>query len=185
MMDTYFKELKRKMDLGLKAFQDELAGLRTGRASSHLLEHIKVDMYGSFMPISQVGTVSVPEPRLITVSVWDKEAVKSVEKAIRESDLGLNPIAEGQVIRVSLPDLTEERRKDLIKIAHKYAEQGRIAIRNIRREGMDIIKKMQKSKEISEDDSHKFSEDIQKTTDEYIKKVDQLLSTKEKEIIQV
>lgn len=184
-MDIQITELTKKMDTTLKTFQEELGGLRAGRASAHLLEPLKVEVYGTLMPLSQVGTVSVPEPRLITVSVWDVGAVKAVEKAIRASDLGLNPITEGQTIRISLPDLTEERRKELTKVAHKYAEQNRIAIRNVRRDGMENIKKLQKTKDISEDEAHKFSDEIQKITDNYIQKIDQLLLTKEKEIMHV
>ncbi|MBY0501392.1 MAG: ribosome recycling factor [Alphaproteobacteria bacterium] len=163
----------------------DFSGLRTGRASPNLLESVTVDAYGSRMHINQVSNISVPEPRLLAVQVWDAALAPAVEKAIRDAGLGLNPSSAGASIRVPLPELSEERRKELVKVAGKYAEQGRIAIRNIRREGMDQIKAMEKDGETSEDESHKLSDEIQKVTDEFIKKVDEALSHKEKEILQV
>lgn len=163
----------------------DFSGLRTGRASPTLLESVVVDAYGSKMHINQVGNINIPEPRLITVQVWDESLTQAVEKAIRDAGLGLNPSATGSVIRVPLPDLSEERRKELVKVAGKYAEQGRIAVRNIRRDGMDHIKALEKKGDISEDDSHRIADEIQKVTDEFIKKVDDTLSQKEKEIMSV
>ena len=150
-----------------------------------LLEPLMIDAYNGHVPITQVGTLSTPEARLITVQVWDKSLVKAVEKAIRDANLGLNPTADGQTIRVPLPDLSQERRREIIKIAAKYAESARIAVRSIRRDGMDHLKKIEKNGEISEDEHHRFSEDLQKSTDEYVKKVDQLLVQKEKDVLQV
>ncbi len=183
---SYKKEdLKRRMDGAFDAAKNEFAGLRTGRASSHMLEHVTVEAYGSRMPINQCGSVTVPEPRMINVQVWDASISKSVEKAIREAGLGLNPIGEGSLIRVPVPELTEDRRKELTKVAGKYAENARVAIRNIRRDGMDGVKKMLKDKAISEDDEKRLSDEVQKMTDEYIKKVDTLLADKEKDIMTV
>ena len=146
-------DIERRMDGAVAAFKTDLAGLRTGRASAGLLEPIMVDAYGQMMPISQVGTISVPEPRMLSVQVWDKGQVAMVEKAIRESSLGLNPMAEGQLIRIPLPELNEERREELVKVAGNYAEQARVAVRNVRRDGMDQIKKAEKDSEISQDDA--------------------------------
>jgi ribosome recycling factor len=178
-------ELKKRMTAAFDVVHKDFSGLRTGRASPTLLESVTVDAYGSRMHINQVGNINIPEPRLLTVQVWDESLASAVEKAIREAGLGLNPSAAGAVIRVPLPELSEERRKELVKVAGKYAEQGRIAIRNIRRDGMDKIKSMEKDSHISEDDSHRLSDEIQKATDEFIKKVDEALSHKEKEILQV
>jgi ribosome recycling factor len=178
-------DLKRRMDGALDALKREFVGLRTGRASTSLLEHIQVDAYGSSMPLNQVASVSVPEPRLLTVQVWDNGNVKATEKAIQDSGLGLNPQTEGNLIRVPIPELSEERREEMTKVAAKYAEQGRIAIRNVRRDGMDSLKKLEKDGEISQDEQHARAEDIQKMTDAYIKIVDELLETKEQEIMQV
>ncbi len=178
-------ELRRRMEGSIKSLQHEFSGLRTGRASANLLDTITVEAYGSQMPLNQVGTVSVPEPRLLTVSVWDKGMVKAVEKAIQNANLGLNPMADGQLVRVPLPEMSEERRKEMVKIAGKYAEETRIAIRNIRRDGMDYYKKQEKDKIISEDELHKRSDEIQKLTDEFIKKVDESLAAKEKDIMVV
>lgn len=178
-------DVKSQMDKSLEALRKEFGGLRTGRASPSLLETIRVDAYGSMMPIDQLGTVAAPEPRLLSIQVWDNSVVAAVEKAIRESGLGLNPSAEGGVIRIRIPDLSEERRKELVKVAGKYAEHGRVSVRNVRREAMDELKRMEKDKEISEDDHHRLSQEVQKLTDDYVKKVDDALATKEKEIMQV
>lgn len=178
-------DLRKKMTTAYEVAHKDFSGLRTGRASPTLLESVTVDAYGSRMHINQVGNVNVPEPRLLTVQVWDESLVSAVEKAIREAGLGLNPSAMGAVIRVPLPELSEERRKELVKVAGKYAEQGRIAIRNIRRDGMDHIKAMEKKGDLSEDDSRRASDEIQKVTDEFIKKIDDSLSQKEKEIMSV
>ncbi len=179
------KELQRRMDGALEALRREFAGLRTGRASAHLLDGISVSAYGSEMPLNQVGTVNVPEPRLITVQVWDRGLVISVQKAIREAGLGLNPMADGQLVRVPIPELSEERRKELTKIAHKYAEQARVAIRNIRRDGMEQLKKAEKDGTMSEDKHRQESDLVQKATDAHVKKVDEALAQKEQEIMQV
>lgn len=178
-------DLKRRMEGALQVLQNELSGLRTGRASVNMLEPVQVEVYGTKMPLNQVGTVSVPEPRLLTVQVWDNSAVKSVEKAIRDSGLGLNPQPEGNLIRVPIPALNEERRKELTKVAGKYAEQARVSIRNVRRDGMDLLKTLQKDSEITEDDQKRKSDEVQKLTDEYVKKVDTLLVEKEKDIMTV
>ena len=178
-------DIERRMDGALAAFKTDLAGLRTGRASAGLLEPIQVDAYGQMMPISQIGTISVPEPRMLSVQVWDKGQVAMVEKAIRESSLGLNPQTEGQLIRIPLPELNEERREELVKVAGGYAEQARVAVRNVRRDGMDQIKKAEKDSEISQDDAKIYSEEVQELTDKFIKQVDDTLATKEEEIRQV
>jgi ribosome recycling factor len=159
--------------------------LRTGRASAGLLEPITVEAYGSTMPITQLGTIGVPEPRMLSVQVWDASVVKAVEKAIRDSDLGLNPQTEGQMIRVPLPDLNEERRQELSRVAGKYAEQARVAVRNVRRDGMETLKRMEKDGEISEDEHRTMSQDLQKMTDDHIKQIDSTFHEKEKEIMQV
>ena len=185
MSKEIVSELRTKMTTAFDVVHKDFSGLRTGRASPTLLESVTVDAYGSRMHINQVGNINIPEPRLITVQVWDESLTQAVEKAIRDAGLGLNPSATGSVIRVPLPDLSEERRKELVKVAGKYAEQGRIAIRNIRRDGMDHIKAMEKKGDLSEDDSHRVSDEIQKVTDEFIKKVDDTLSQKEKEIMSV
>lgn len=178
-------EYRRRMDGALEVLRKEFSGLRTGRASADLLNPVMVDAYGQHMPISRVGTVNVPEPRMITVQVWDRGMVKAVDKAIRDSGLGLNPVAEGQTIRVPLPDLTADRRKELSKVAHKYAEAGRVSVRNIRRDAMDHLKKLEKDGTISQDEQRKAGTDVQGLTDEYIKKIDELLQSKEKDILQV
>jgi ribosome recycling factor len=179
------KDLEHKMVVSLDHAKKEFTGLRTGRASTSLLENVVVDAYGSKMPLNQVGSVSVPEPRLLSVSVWDKGLAKSVEKAIRDANLGLNPMADGTLIRVPIPPLTAERRVELTKVAHKYAEHARVAIRNVRRDGNEALKKMEKDGDISQDDHRKYGEEIQKMTDQYIAKVDETLKTKEAEITQV
>jgi ribosome recycling factor len=173
------------MDGAVEALRKEFAGLRTGRASAHLLDQVMVSAYGSSMPINQVGTVSVPEPRMITVQVWDRSMVSAVEKGIRDSGLGLNPASDGQLVRVPIPELSQERRAELAKIAHKYAEQARVAVRNVRRDGMDMLKKSEKDGDISQDEHRGLSEQMQKLTDEHIKRVDEALAAKEKEIMQV
>ncbi len=178
-------DIERRMDGALAAFKTDLSGLRTGRASAALLEPINVDAYGQMMPIGQVGTISVPEPRMLSVQVWDKGQVAMVEKAIRESSLGLNPQTEGQLIRIPLPELNEERREELVKVAGGYAEQARVAVRNVRRDGMDQIKKAEKDSDISQDDAKIYSEEVQELTDKFIKMVDETLTTKEEEIRQV
>lgn len=178
-------DIERRMDGALAAFKTDLSGLRTGRASAALLEPINVDAYGQMMPISQVGTISVPEPRMLSVQVWDKGQVAMVEKAIRESSLGLNPQTEGQLIRIPLPELNEERREELVKVAGGYAEQARVAVRNVRRDGMDQIKKAEKDSDISQDDAKIYSDEVQELTDKFIKLVDETLATKEEEIRQV
>ncbi len=179
------KDLKRRMEGALDNLGKEFSGLRTGRASTSMLDPVQVDMYGSKMPLSQVATVNAPEPRLLTVQVWDMNATKNVEKAIRDSGLGLNPQAEGTIIRVPIPELNEERRQELVKVARNYAEQTRIAVRNIRRDGMDALKKMEKDNEISEDEQKRLSDDVQKLTDSHIKIVDERLSSKESDIMTV
>ncbi len=178
-------DLKRRMEGALESFRKELSGLRTGRASSNLLEPVTVEAYGNRMHLKEVATVSVPEPRLITVQVWDRGMTKAVEKAIRDSGLGLNPQAEGQVIRVPLPDLTQERRAELAKVANKYAEQARIAVRNVRRDGMDMLKRAEKASEITQDEHKSQSDKVQALTDQHIKLVDDALAQKEKDIMQV
>lgn len=177
--------LKRRMEGALAALAKEFQGLRTGRASVNLLEPITVEAYGSRMPINQVGTVSVPEPRMLTVQVWDRSMVKAVEKSIRESDLGLNPQVDGQLLRIPLPDLSQERRAELSKVAHKYAEVARVAVRNVRRDGMDSLKKAEKDGQISQDERHLYEEEVQEMTDKYVSRIDETLATKEKEIMQV
>jgi len=185
-MDTYNKdELNRRMNGAAASFKAELAGLRTGRASPALLDPVKVEAYGNPMPISQLGTVSTPEPRLLTVQVWDKGLVKAVDKAIRDAGLGLNPQIDGQLLRIPIPELNEERRKELVKLAHKYAEQGRVAVRNIRRDGMELLKKGEKDHKISQDDHRRLGEELQKMTDAHIHDIDHALQNKEHEIMQV
>lgn len=185
MADPDLDDLKRRMNGAIEALSHEFAGLRTGRASIGLLEPVMVDIYGSQMPLNQVGTINAPEARMLTVQVWDKSAVTSVEKAIRASGLGLNPAVDGQLLRIPIPELTEERRIEMAKIAHKYAEQARVAVRNVRRDGMDNLKKMEKDGELSEDDHHLWGEEIQQLTDQMIAKIDQVLAAKDEEIKQV
>ncbi|VAV91441.1 Ribosome recycling factor [hydrothermal vent metagenome] len=179
------QDLKRRMNGALANLKEEFASLRTGRASASLLDPITVDAYGAKMPMNQVASVSVPEPRMLAVQVWDAGLVKSVEKAIMESSLGLNPMTEGQTLRIPLPELTQDRRKDLTKVAHEYAEQARIAVRNVRRDGMDTLKKLENDKEISEDELHKQSDEVQKLTDSVIKQIDEALDVKDADIMQV
>ena len=181
MAEVDLDDLKRRMDGAIGVLKTELSGLRTGRASASMLEPITVSAYGTTMPLNQVATVSVPEARLINVQVWDRGMAQAVEKAIRESSLGLNPVVEGQVMRIPIPELNEERRKDLIKVAHKYAEAARVAVRHVRRDGMESIKKS----DLSDDEQRAASDKVQKLTDEKIGEVDQTVSHKEQEISQV
>jgi ribosome recycling factor len=178
-------EIEKRMRASIDALKRELSGLRTGRASANLLDPVHVMVYGSRMPLNQVATVSVPEPRMISVQVWDRSNVTAVDKAIREANLGLNPIADGQILRLPMPALTAERRQDLVKLAHKYAEQAKVAIRNVRREGMDLLKKLEKDGKMSQDDHRGNSEKVQVLTDKLIKEVDSTLATKEVEIQKV
>ncbi|MEK9832758.1 MAG: ribosome recycling factor [Rhodospirillaceae bacterium] len=173
------------MDGAIEALKREFAGLRTGRASTSLLDNIQVDAYGAAMPMNQVASVSVPEPRLLTVQVWDNGNIKAVEKAIIDSELGLNPQTEGNLIRVPIPELSEERREEMTKVAAKYAEQARVAVRNVRRDGMDALKKLEKDGEISQDEHRARGDDIQQMTDGHISNIDELLEAKEQEIMQV
>jgi ribosome recycling factor len=176
-------DLKRRMQGAVQSFRNDLGSLRTGRASANILDPIVVDAYGSSMPLVQVATVTVPEPRTISISVWDRSMVSAVEKAIRESDLGFNPNTEGQTIRIRIPELNEQRRKEMVKVAHKYAEEARVAVRHVRRDGMDAVKKLEK--EIGKDEIERHADQIQKATDQTIVEIDQVLSAKEKEIMQV
>jgi ribosome recycling factor len=185
MADADLSDIERRMDGALEALGREFAGLRTGRASTALLEPVNVDAYDSQMPMNQVGTISVPEPRLLTVQVWDQSLVKAVERAIMESNLGLNPQTEGNLIRIPIPDLSEERRVELSKVAGQYAEQARVAVRNVRRDGMDRLKKMEKAGDLSQDDQHLYADEIQSMTDAHVKEIDTALETKEQEIMQV
>lgn len=185
MAGADFNDIQRRMDGAINAFKSDLASLRTGRASANLLDPIMVNAYGSQMPIAQVGTVSVPEARMISVSVWDKSLVGAVDRAIRESNLGFNPIVDGTTLRIPLPELNEQRRKELVKIAHTYAENARVAARHVRRDGMDHLKKAEKDHDISEDDHRKQSERVQKMTDDTISTIDSLLAAKESEILHV
>ena len=179
------KEIEKRMRASIDALKREFSGLRTGRASANLLDPVQVMVYGSRMPLNQVATVSVPEPRMISVQVWDWSNVAAVDKAIREANLGLNPIMDGQILRLPIPSLTADRRQELVKLAHKYAEQARIAIRNVRREGMDLLKKLEKDGKMSQDDHRGNSEKVQELTDRLIKEVDATLVTKEAEIQKV
>jgi ribosome recycling factor len=185
MADPDIKDLKRRMHGAIDALKREFGGLRTGRASVSLLEPIMVDAYGASMPINQVGSIAVPEPRTVNVQVWDKTLVGAVERAIRDSGLGLNPVNDGQLVRVPIPALTEERRVELTKIAGKYAEQARVAVRNVRRDGMDTLKRMEKDGEISQDEHHLWADEFQNLTDEHISEIDSLTAQKEEEILQV
>jgi ribosome recycling factor len=178
-------EIKRRMQGALNVLKTELNGLRTGRASAHLLDPIQVEAYGATMPLNQVATVSVPQPRMISVQVWDKSMVNAVEKAIQAANLGLNPSIEGQVLHLRIPELNQDRRKELVKIAHKYAETAKVAVRHVRRDGMDVLKKLEKDHAISQDDHKRMDTEVQKVTDQSIADIDQLLATKEKEIMTV
>lgn len=179
------EDLRKRMNGAVATLKHEFAGLRTGRASTSLLEPVHVDAYGSAMPLSQVGTVNAPEPRMLTVQVWDRGLVQAVDKAIRAAGLGLNPQVDGQLLRIPIPPLTEDRRKELSKIAAKYSEAARVAVRNIRRDGMEHLKKLEKEHQISEDEHKKHSEKVQAETDSHIKEIDTAYANKEKEIMQV
>ncbi len=185
MSQELLDDLELRMDGALENYRRELSGLRTGRANPALLDGIRVDAYGVMTPVGQVGNVSVPEARMLTIQVWDANLAPAVERAIRDSDLGLNPAGEGQLIRIPLPDLTEERRRDLVKVAGRFAEESRVAVRNVRRDGMDKAKKMEKDSEISQDDLKILSDKIQRLTDEHVKQIDEGLSAKEADIMQV
>ncbi len=185
MSEADLKDLKRRMTGALDVLHSELAGLRTGRASAGLLEPINVEAYGQSMPMNQVGTISVPDARMVTVQVWDQGLAAAVEKAITEAGLGLNPQREGTLIRVPIPQLTEERRIELTKVAHKYAEQAKIAVRNVRRDGMDGFKKLEREGDISQDEQRAWEDDLQKLTDENVRQIDEVLAAKEQEIMQV
>ena len=176
-------DLQRRMHGAVDALKHDFSGLRTGRASTALVDTIHVEVYGSNMPLSQVATVSVPEPRMLTVQVWDRSNVQPVEKAIRAANLGLNPVTDGQLIRLPIPDLTEERRKELAKLVGQFSEKARIAVRNVRRDGMDHLKQDEKKHEISEDERKRLEHEVQKLTDDTIKEIDELAHAKEKEIL--
>jgi ribosome recycling factor len=178
-------DLKRRMQGAIQTLKQELGGLRTGRASASLLDPIQVEAYGSHMPLNQLATVSVPEPRLISVQVWDRTMVHAVEKAIANSHLGLTPSTEGQVLRLRIPELNEERRRELVKVAHKYVEAAKVAVRHVRRDGLDVLKKLLKDHQMSEDDEKRSADQVQKLTDETIGEIDKLLAGKEKEILTV
>ena len=183
--DAVLKDLRRRMDGALEVLRKEFGGLRTGRASAGLLEPITVGAYGGTMPLNQVANVSVPEPRMITVQVWDRAMVKAVDRAIREAGLGLNPQTEGQVIRVPIPDLNEERRRELTRVTAKYAEQARVSVRNVRRDGVDLLRRREKDADISQDQLRKLQQEVQHLTDDYIGRIDEALAQKDKEILQV
>jgi ribosome recycling factor len=178
-------DIDRRMQGAITTLRSELAGLRTGRASANLVEPITVEAYGTTMPLSQVATVSVPEPRMISIQVWDRATLQAVDRAIRESNLGLNPIVDGQLIRIPIPELNAERRQELVKVAHKYAEQARVAVRHVRRNGIDQLRKEEKDGGVSEDDQKKLADQVQKLTDTTIAEIDSILATKEGEITQV
>ena len=178
-------DLKRRMQGALGSLKQELSGLRTGRASTALLDHIQVEAYGSHMPLNQLATISAPEPRLLSVQVWDRSMLHAVEKAISAANLGLTPATEGQVVKLRIPELNEERRKEIVKVAHKYAEAARVAVRHVRRDGLDLLKKLEKDHSISEDDQERHSTEVQKATDASIAEVEKMLAGKEKEIMTV
>ena len=177
--------LEKRMDGALTALKHEFASLRTGRASASMLDPVQVDAYGSTMPLNQVATINVPESRMVTVNVWDKSMVNAVDKAIRNSGLGINPVMDGTTLRLPIPELNEERRRELAKLAGQYAEQARVAVRNVRRDGMDQLKKLEKDGKISEDDHKIYADEVQDMTDKAIAQIDATLSSKEKEILQV
>lgn len=185
MAEFDFDDLKRRMDGALQSFKSDLAGLRTGRASPNLLDPVMVEAYGSQMPVNQVANISIPEPRMVSVTVWDKQMVGKVERAIRESNLGLNPITDGTTLRIPLPELNEQRRKELVKVAQQYAESAKVAARHVRRDGMESLKKMEKDGDIGQDDNRQMSERVQKMTDDTVSEIDRTLATKEQEIMQV
>jgi ribosome recycling factor len=178
-------EIKRRMQGALQSLKQELGGLRTGRATSGMLEPVQVEAYGTHMPLNQLATITVPEPRLLSVQVWDRAMVHAVEKAIVNSNLGLSPATEGQVIRLRVPELNQERRKEMVKVAHKYAEAARVAVRHVRRDAMELLKKLEKDHKISEDDHTRMSDEVQKATDQMVGEVDHTVAVKEKEIMTV
>jgi ribosome recycling factor len=178
-------DLKRRMQGALASLKQELSGLRTGRASTALLDHVQVEAYGNNMPLNQLSTISVPESRLLHVQVWDRSMVHAVEKAISAANLGLTPSTEGQVLKLRIPELNEERRKEIVKVAHKYSETAKVAVRHVRRDGLELLKKMEKDHQISEDDHARQSGDVQKATDATIAEVEKMLAAKEKEIMTV
>jgi ribosome recycling factor len=178
-------DLKRRMQGAISALKQELSGLRTGRASTALLDHVQVEAYGTHMPLNQLATISVPEPRLLNVQVWDRSMVHAVEKAISAANLGLTPSTEGQVLRLRIPELNEERRREIVKVAHKYTEGARVAVRHVRRDGLDLLKKLEKDHKISEDEHNRQADEVQKATDTTIAEVEKLLAAKEKEIMTV
>jgi ribosome recycling factor len=183
--DQLLTDLRRRMDGALEVLRKEFGGLRTGRASASLLEPITVAAYGGTLPLNQMANISVPEPRMITVQVWDRAMVKAVDKAIRESGLGLNPQTEGQVIRVPIPDLNEERRRELTRVSARYAEQARVSVRNVRRDGIDVLKRREKETDITQDQQRKLQQEVQHLTDDYISRIDEALAQKDREILQV
>ncbi|MBV8088421.1 MAG: ribosome recycling factor [Alphaproteobacteria bacterium] len=183
--DALLSDLRRRMDGALEVLRKEFAGLRTGRASASLLEPVSVPAYGGTLPLNQVANISVPEPRMITVQVWDRAMVKAVDKAIRESGLGLNPQTEGQLIRVPIPDLNEERRRELTRVSARYAEQARVSVRNVRRDGIDVLKRREKETDITQDQQRKLQQDVQHLTDDFIRRIDEALAQKDREILQV
>jgi ribosome recycling factor len=185
MTEFSMADLKKRMNGAVEVLRKEFGGLRAGRASASLLEPILVSAYGSEMPLNQVSTVSVPEARLLSVQVWDKNLVKAVEKAIRSSDLGLNPAVEGNLIRVPIPELSEERREELVKVAARYAEAARVAVRNVRRDGMEQLKRLEKDGKLSKDEHHKAAEQVQELTDAEIKQINEMLAAKESEIMTI
>ena len=178
-------DIKRRMAGAVQSFKGDLASLRSGRASANMLDPIMVEAYGARTPLSQLATVSVPEPRLLSVQVWDRSMVGAVDKAVRESDLGLNPQTEGQVLRIRIPELNEQRRKEMVKVAHKYAEEAKVAVRHVRRDGIDVVKKLEKDGDMTKDDAAKNTDLVQKATDQHIGEIDQALAAKEKEILHV
>ncbi|HEV2335087.1 MAG TPA: ribosome recycling factor [Stellaceae bacterium] len=183
--DELLKDIRRRMDGAIEVLHKEFGGLRTGRASASLLEPIMVNAYGGTVPLNQVASINVPEPRMITVQVWDRGVVKAVDRAIREAGLGLNPQTEGQVMRVPIPELNEERRRELTRVAAKYAEDARIAVRHVRRDGIEALRRLEKDGEISQDEHRKVEKDVQLLTDEHIKKIDETLANKDSDILQV
>ena len=185
MADFDLKDIKRRMVGAVSVLKQEFSSLRTGRANASILDPLTVDAYGTPMPLNQLATITVPEPRMISVQVWDRGQIQAVERAIRESDLGLNPVVEGQVMRLPIPELNEERRQEIAKVAHKYAEQARVAVRNVRRDGMEQLKKAEKASEIGQDEQHTQAAEVQELTDSIIKEIDEALTAKEAEIMQV
>ena len=186
MTDEFdLSDLKRRMQGAIASLKHELGGLRTGRASASLIEPVHVDAYGQSMSINQLATLSVPEPRMLSVQVWDKGMVGAVERAICDSNLGLSPVTEGQTLRIRIPELNEQRRKEMVKVAHRYAEEARVAVRHVRRDGIDHLKRLLKDKLISEDDEKRHAGEVQKVTDQHVSEIDVALATKEKEIMQI